>query len=67
MYERLNMEKMDGSRYPPAKETIWNHLCYEKTGEANWDNSKINKFVLVFIFMLLNLGLGQYYILYKIK
>lgn len=29
------MEKMDGSRYPPAKETIWNHLCYEKTGEAN--------------------------------
>jgi len=30
MYERLNMELMDGSRYPPARETIWNHLCYEK-------------------------------------
>jgi len=30
MYERLNFEKMDGSRYPPAKETIWNHICYEK-------------------------------------
>jgi len=30
MYERLNMESMDGSRYPPARETIWNHLCYEK-------------------------------------
>ncbi len=30
MYERLDMGKMDGSRYPPAKETIWNHMCYEK-------------------------------------
>lgn len=30
MFERLDMNKMDGSRYPPARETIWNHLCYEK-------------------------------------
>jgi len=30
MFERLDMQKMDGSRFPPAKETIWNHLCYEK-------------------------------------
>lgn len=35
MYERLNMEKMDGSRFPPARETIWNHLCYDKETPKN--------------------------------
>lgn len=30
VFERLDMEKLDGSRFPPARETIWNHLCYEK-------------------------------------
>jgi len=30
VFERLDMAKMDGSRFPPARETIWNHLCYEK-------------------------------------
>jgi len=30
MFERLDMEKLDGSRFPAAKETIWNHMCYEK-------------------------------------
>jgi len=30
MNERVDLQKMDGTRYPGGKQTIWNHLCYEK-------------------------------------
>jgi len=30
MNERIDTVKMDGTRYANPKQTLWNHLCYEK-------------------------------------
>jgi len=32
MNERVDVQKQDGTRYPLPKQTLWNHMCYEKTG-----------------------------------
>lgn len=30
MNERIDTQKQDGTRYPNPRQTLWNHLCYEK-------------------------------------
>lgn len=30
MNERVDLQKQDGTRYPNPKQTLWNHMCYEK-------------------------------------
>jgi len=30
MNERVDIQKQDGTRYPLPKQTLWNHMCYEK-------------------------------------
>lgn len=31
--ERLDMQKLDGSRFPPQSSVLWRHQCYYKPGE----------------------------------
>lgn len=30
MNERVDVVKQDGTRYPLPRQTLWNHMCYEK-------------------------------------
>jgi hypothetical protein len=30
MSERVDTQKQDGTRYPLPKQTLWNHMCYER-------------------------------------
>jgi len=35
MSEQVETAKLDGSRIPKAKVTLWNHICYDKEKERN--------------------------------
>jgi len=30
MSERVDVDKQDGTRYPMPRQTLWNHMCYDK-------------------------------------